>query len=167
MLSRMRAVWNRHAKFKEEACDGKLGKTAKFWLRYMEKVWLMLRFLRATKENNLELHIATLEQMSSIFFAFDANDARYTAVYLLMLMNLEESRPGAKQLLSSNGFSVNRSSVPGSRSAVEITIEQTINRHAKSQGGIIGFSRNHSAYHRWCKTRHTIASFLQATRKMV
>ena len=91
---------NRYAKFKEEASDGKLGKTAQFWLRYMEKVWLMLRFLRVTKENNLELHIATLEQMSSIFFAFDnPNYACYTAVYLLMLMNLEESHPGAKQLL--------------------------------------------------------------------
>ena len=128
----------------------------------------MLRFLRAMEENNLELHIATLEQMTSIFFAFDhPNYARYTAVYQLMLMNIEESHPGAKQLLSSNSFSVNRSSVSGSRSAVDITIEQTINRHAKSQGGIIGFSRNHSAHHRWCNTRHTRASFLQATREMV
>ena len=104
---------NRYAKFEEEAYDGKLGKTTQFRLRYMEKVWLMLRFLRATKENNLELHIATLEQMTSNFFALDhPNYARYTAVYLLMLMNLEESHPGAKQLISRNGFSVNRSSVP-------------------------------------------------------
>ena len=120
---------NCYVKSKEEAYDGKLGKTAQFWLIYM--VWLMLRFLRAMKETNLELNIANLEQMTSIFFAFDhPNYARYTAVYLLMLMNLEESHPGAKQLLSGNGFSVNRSSVPGSRTAVDITIEQTINRHA-------------------------------------
>ena len=65
----------------------------------------MLHFLRAMEENNLELHIATLEQMTSIFFAFDhPNYARYTAVYQLMLMNIEESHPGARQLLSSNGF---------------------------------------------------------------
>ena len=30
----------------------------------------MLRFLTATKENDLELQIATLEQMYSVFFAF-------------------------------------------------------------------------------------------------
>jgi len=157
-----------YSEFKAKVCDGQLGKTAQFWLKYMEKVWLILRFLRATKENNLELHIASLEQMASLFFALDhPNYAQYTTVYLLILLNLEETHPGAKELLSSNGFSVNRSDVPSSRNAVDITIEQTINRHAKSHGGIIGFSRNHSAYYRWCKTRHVRASYLQATREMV
>ena len=37
---------------------------------------------------------------------------------------------------------------------------KTINRYAKSQGGIIGFSQNQSAYHRWCITRHTRAAFV-------
>ncbi len=58
---------------------------------------------------------------------------------------------------------VNRSSVPSSRNAVDITIEQTINRHAKSHGGIIGFSRNYAAYDRWCTTRHHRAGYLNAT----
>ena len=35
-------------KFIEEAYDGKLGTTAQFWLKYKERVWLMLRFLTAT-----------------------------------------------------------------------------------------------------------------------
>ncbi|KAK3735621.1 hypothetical protein QZH41_007397 [Actinostola sp. cb2023] len=135
-----------YSEFKAKVCDGQLGKTAQFWLKYMEKVWLILRFLRATKENNFELHIASLEQMASLFFALDhPNYARYTTVYLMILLNLEETHPGAKELLS----------------------KQTINRHAKSHGGIIGFSRNHSAYYRWCKTRHVRASYLQATREMV
>ena len=50
--------------------------------------------------------------------------------------------------------------------AVDITIEQTINRHAKSHGGIVGFSRNHSAYYRWCRKRHTRASYLQVTKEI-
>lgn len=58
---------------------------------------------------------------------------------------------------------VSRSEVPASRNVVDITIEQTINRHAKSSGGIIGFSRNLAAYHRWCVTRHTRASYVEAT----
>ena len=50
-----------------------------------------------------------------------------------------------------------------SRNAVDITIEQTINRHAKCQGGIIGFSRNYAAYYRWCVTRHYRAKLVEAT----
>ena len=50
-----------------------------------------------------------------------------------------------------------------SRNAVDITIEQTINRHAKSQGGIIGFSRNYAAYYRWCITRHYRTQLVEAT----
>ena len=41
-----------------------------------------------------------------------------------------------------------------------MTIEQTINRHAKSKGGIIGFSQNEAAYQRWCITRHRRAGFV-------
>ena len=61
---------------------------------------------------------------------------------------LEKTHPGAEDLLKNNGFSVNSSDVPSSRNAVDITIEQTINCHAKSHSGIVGFSRNHSAYYR-------------------
>ena len=46
------------------------------------------------------------------------------------------------------------------------TIKQTINGHAKSHSGIVGFSRNHSAYYRWCRTRHATASYLQATKEI-
>ena len=99
----------------------------------------MSHFLRATKGND-------------VFFAFvHPNYASYITVYLLMLMILEESHPEANSLLLGNGFNVNRSDVPRSRSAVDMTIEQTINRHAELQGGIIYFSRNHSAHYRCAK----------------
>jgi len=52
--------------------------------------------------------------------------------------------------------------VPKSRNPVDITIEQTINRHAKRQGGIIVFSRNYSAYYRWSTTRHRRAQYVEA-----
>ena len=50
--------------------------------------------------------------------------------------------------------------MPASRVAVDMAIEQTINRHAKSKGGIIGFSKNEAAYQRWCITRHRRAGFV-------
>ena len=78
-------------------------------------------------------------------------------------MNLFKTHPGCKELLEQNGFSVSRSKVTCSRNAVDITIEQTINRHAKSQGGIIGYSRNYAAYYRWCVTRHLRAQYVEAS----
>ncbi|KAK3732160.1 hypothetical protein RRG08_026542 [Elysia crispata] len=70
------------------------------------------------------------------------NYARYLTVYFISLLNLSDSHPGAESLLRNNGFSVCRSDVPASRTAVDLTIEQTINRHAKTRGGIVGFSRS-------------------------
>ena len=150
--------------FKDGIRKGELGKTAQFWLQYMDRVWWMLQFQRATKTNNLDLHLSSMQDMCSLFFSLDhPNYARYTTVYLLTLLNLPSSHPGARELLEKNGLSVKRSEVTNSRNAVDITIEQTINRHAKSQGGIVGFSRNQSAYYRWCMTRHTRSNFYQTT----
>ena len=97
--------------------------------------------------NDFQLHLASLYSLCPILFAYDhTNYARYLPVYLMTMMNLNVTHPGAENLLRNNGFSVRRSSVLLSRNAVDITIEQTINRHAKSQGGIICFSRNYAAY---------------------
>ena len=41
-----------------------------------------------------------------------------------------------------------------------------LNRHAKSQSGIVGFSQNRSAYYRWCRTRHARAGYLQPTKEI-
>ena len=153
--------------FRARVRHGELGKTAQFWLSYMDRVWHILQFQRATKENNLALHLASLENMCSLFFSYDhQNYARYTAVYLQTLLNLPTSHPGAEKLLQQKGFSVDRSAVPSSRNAVDITIEQTINRHAKSHGGIVGFIRSHAAYYRWCTTRHARGRYHQAALEM-
>ena len=61
---------------------------------------------------------------------------------------------------------MSRSDVTTSRNAVDQTIEQTINRHAKSHGGIVGFSRNFAAYYRWCVTGHMRGSFLAAAMEL-
>ena len=71
-----------------------------------------------------------------------------------------------KELLRQGGFSVGRTSVPMSRTPIDLTIEQTINRHAKTKGGLIGFSTNRPVYYRWVVTRHNRASYVEATHSM-
>ena len=99
--------------------------------------------------------------MCPLFFAMDHNNyAKYLTIYLVSLLNANHTHPGVEQLLRDDGFSVSRSSVTNSRIAVDQTIEQTINRHAKSHGGIVGFSQNLQAYYRWCVTRHLRGTYL-------
>ena len=159
-----RAYFEAYQAFKASVRAGILGETAQFWVSYMDAVWLILMLIKSTKSNDLDLHIAALYKLCPLLFAFDHhNYARYLPVYLMMLMNLKKTHPGSEELLRKNGFSVCRSSIPLSRNAVDITIEQTINRHTKCQGGIIGFSRNYAAYYRWCVTRHYRAKLVEAT----
>jgi hypothetical protein len=72
-------------------------------------------------------------------------------------MNLE---PEAYELLNNNGITAAPSTIPACRIPINQTIEQTINRSAKSSDGVIGFSRNVNAYYRWCITRHKRASYV-------
>ena len=154
-------MFEQYSVFISKVRDGLLGKTAQLWLYYKETISIVLRFLRATRENYMDLHIACLQQMRPLCFAMDHNNyAKYFTIYFVSLLNANHTHPGVEQLLRDDGFSVSRSNVSNSRIAVDQTIEQTINRHAKSHGGIVGFSRNLQAYYRWCVTRHLRGTYL-------
>ena len=163
-LEDLQQLYQRYCNFKESIRNGSLGKTAVFWINYMDIFWLLPTYIRATKENNYDLHLNTLFELCPLFFAYNhQNYSRYIPAYLITMLNLSETHLGAEDLLRNNGFNVSRSSVPSSRNPVGITIEQTINRHAKSHGCIIGFSRNYAAYYRWCTTRHSRAKYVEVT----
>ena len=42
-----------------------------FWITYMDRVCIILQFQRATKRSNLDLHLACLQRMCNLFFAYD------------------------------------------------------------------------------------------------
>ena len=130
----------------------------------MDIVWLVLTYVRATKQKDFDLHLSSLYELYPLFFACNHyNYVRYIPAYMITMLNLPATHPRAEDLLKRNGFSVSRSSHPSSRNPVYKTIEQTINHHAKPHGGIIGFSRNCAAYHRWCTTPHSRANYVEAT----
>ncbi|KAK3106630.1 hypothetical protein FSP39_024006 [Pinctada imbricata] len=160
--------FDQYSKYRDSVREGALGKTAQFWISYMDIVWQIMSVIRATKTNDFDTHLSSLYQLCGLFFAYDQqNYARYMPVYLLSMLNADVTHPEANLALrNANAFSVARSAIPATRNAVDITIEQTINRHAKSAGGIIGFSRNLYAYHRWCVTRHFRAQYLAETLNM-
>ncbi|GFS26387.1 hypothetical protein ElyMa_007052500 [Elysia marginata] len=143
---------------------GKYGKTAQFWYEYLEKVWNLILLFVATRTNNFDLHIASLQKLCPLLFSMNnQNYAKYLSLYTITLLNLPEN---AKGLLRNRGFSVSRSDTPAGRSPVDMIIEQTINKHAKTSGGIIGFSRSLPAYHRWCVTRHNRSQYVSSLQQV-
>jgi hypothetical protein len=147
---------------KKKVRDGLLGKTAQFWMSYCDCVWTLLSFQMAVKTNNLNSYISTIREMCGLLFSSNhLHYARYLPTYYVQLCNLAETHPGENLLLENNGFSSSRSNVPGCRNAMDMTIEQTINKSTKMSGGIIGYSRKISAYYRWCVTRHKRAAYVE------
>ena len=67
---------------------------------------------------------------------------------------MDLSHPGIISSFKGGALSVRRSRPAFSRSSVDITLEQTINRDAASrQTGITAFTQNVSARKRWTVTR--------------
>ena len=112
--------------------------------------------------------------MAELFFSFDGNNyARYTTFFSLFLTNIEETHPGATDLLKLGAISVARSYVPGNLCAVDKTIEETFMRHAKSHGGaggrgagVSGILTNYEAYRRWARTTHERSGYVDAMLQM-
>ena len=64
--------------FKEQVKCGKHGRTAKFWFDYMEKVWSVLQFSVATRTNNFDVHVSSLQKLCPLQFCMNNhNYAKY------------------------------------------------------------------------------------------
>ena len=88
----------------------------------MDYACILLKFLRATKENNFDPHLSSLTDMYELFFSYDhPNYARNTIVHVLAMQNLHQSHTGVEDLFKQNGFIV-----PSSKNTADITIERII-----------------------------------------
>ena len=64
-----------------------------------------------------------------IIISFD----RYLVWYELFLTNIDQSHPGAKELLNRGGIAVTRSLIPGALSVVDKTMEETFMKAPTTQ----------------------------------
>ena len=107
--------------------------------------------------------------MPDLFFSYDGqNYARYLTMFPVMMVNIDESHQGSLEILKKGAFSVARSSIPGCRTDVDKTMEETFMKQSKSHGGasgkgLSGITRNYEAYQRWVWTTHERAKYLAAT----
>ena len=87
------------------------------------------------------------------------------------MLSIEESHPGASELLRKGAISVARSLIPGNLCAVDKTMEETFMKFAKSRGGaggagLSGILNNYGAYQRWIRTASERTKYYEAALEM-
>lgn len=115
--------------------------TFAFWDNYMTMVRLLLMFIRATRQSDWSSHVNIIRQMMPYFFALDRqNYARYASVYWAEMEALPSTHPSLHSSLSERGsWTLQRSNLePFCSIAGDQGIEQTVNRDAKTSGGLKG-----------------------------
>ncbi|XP_065646027.1 uncharacterized protein LOC136076646 isoform X2 [Hydra vulgaris] len=123
--------------------------TFKFWSSYIDMVWLMLLFLRATRTTNWELHLDCVRMMLPWYFAYDrVNYARCLCPYWLEMKAIDSTHQGLLTEFKNN-WTVQRQASSFSAIACDQAIEQTCNRDCKTNGGITGNTLNRGAVQRW------------------
>ena len=80
------------------------------------------------------------------------NYARHMSVYWCEMVLLPQTHPYSNALLVDGQFAVQRSAF--AQVPVDHTIERTMNRDSKTNGGIVGISLNRGAVQSWNVTAH-------------
>ena len=79
----------------------------------MKIVENFLLFIRASREGNWKLHLASVDSFVKYFFAHDLhNHARYIPIHLAEMCSLEESDPEILQYHDAGNFSIEKTRVP-------------------------------------------------------
>ena len=138
---------------------GNHGKTANFWISYMDHIWVILCLIHAVKVNCYQRYAQTLLLMPDLFFSYGVWIPQGTWPFFgFFLANIEHSHLGATALLKNGASSFALSLIPGNSCGVDKTIEKTFMRLAKSRdgsgAGLVGLTQNYGAYQRWVRTTH-------------
>jgi hypothetical protein len=153
----------------EATRKGDHGATAKFWFTYIDLVHQYFLLDRACRTNNVDLYIYSLAKICPMFFAANRpNYARWMTRYYLNMLNMENTHEGIRATFEGGALSIRRTSKALSRSAVDLALEQTINKDAASkQTGLTSFRQCVEARKRWTITRSSRGAVVGVLLEMV
>ena len=81
--------------------------------------------------------------MMPYFFALNkTNYSRYGSYYIQQLISLNRTHPGCKELIEIKGVPMQAQDQYALKTAIDQRVEQTLNREARSVGGIDRFRGN-------------------------
>ena len=107
----------------------------------------------AVQENDFFLRLHGLKYLLPFCFALKQNYARYGSFYVHSLENLDNTHPGCRELIQEKGLSVQAQDRYPARTPIDQRCEQTINRDAKTAGGIKFFASDRNAILKWTLNR--------------
>ena len=136
--------------FFNNAMEGQLGPTAQFWSVYISMINRVHKdLMRAVRTNDVGVYIKTLPAIIDIFFCIKPTEL--CSMGVLFLNHMKKASPQSLKILENGAFSMRRTGKNFSRSAIDLTLEQTGSRDAASpMRGIVGFHYTQSAIQRWC-----------------
>ena len=152
-----------YEKFRDETRNGSLGKTAQFWIMYLDLMRYQHMSHVAVQENDITMRLFCWKKFLPFYFALNKmNYARYGSYYVRVLEKINTLYPGAEELLKNKGMSVQAQDRYPVRTAVDQRGEQTINRDAKTAGGIRNIAKDSNAVLKWCLNRSEQATNTKA-----
>lgn len=147
-----RDLMERYESFFHDVMNKKYGNTAAYWAMYIYLINRVYRELqRALRTNDIDGYVRVLPSIIDVFFSL--NRPNYARWGSLFLDKLRKMSPDAREVLEVGAFSIRRTQKSYARSAIDLTLEQTINRDAASpMKGISAFTNSESAFRRWSVT---------------
>ena len=120
-----------YEKFFANVMQGALGPTAQYWCGCVYLIHRVHRdVMRALRTNDIESYITILPTVINVFFGL--NRPNYARWGVLFLTKLEAADPQIRTVLETGAFSIRRTSKAFSRTAIDLTLEQMVNRDAAS-----------------------------------
>lgn len=153
------SLFEKYVEYKNKTLIGEHGKTAQFYMIYINLVNHYFMLCRSIRTGNIELFKFILPLIANVFFAMNQpNYARYTVIYIDKLNKVHETHPGLYLQLQSGSIGIKRTDKPFSRQPIDLTLEQTINADAANKLTGVSYTTNSiKARQRWCKS-HSIRS---------
>ena len=122
------------------------------WRSYMKMVETLLDFIRANREVNWALHLDSFSAMLPWMTIYDhTNYARWGAVYLCEMKNLQNTHTLVYEEFLNGNFVVKRSQLKFNQIPLDQATEWQ-NKICKISNGIIGITRNDTARDKFCIT---------------
>ena len=130
-------------------------------------VLLLLKFIRAEREGNWELHLKATTEMIPHFFAMDRLNYSRWPVYIMDMRHLHETAPGVHNEFVTGNHTVSRSTSQSFNQVwTDMALEQSVNLDSKTNGGIIGITQRPGALQKWFLTAHERTATTTATKRM-
>ena len=119
---------NAYSTFKQQIRDGLHGKTSRFWLVYYLDLMYAIHFIHySVQRNNFYPRLHGWKKLLPLMFPLNKqNYSRYGSCYVNTIENLDDTRPGCRELIQDKGLSVQGQEKYLCRTAIDQRGEQTI-----------------------------------------